>query len=492
MKIENKSLSGVIWGLQAGLFATSTILALGTVAAAFVLSNELAGKLPIPAMFQHAASIIVTGLIWLAVDGTMGKNFYFASSYLQSKRRKDAGLQHVSTWTVRFILFFSIVQILISTTLSTITAFVLPTILIESPDDSQYTETLNAHNATYNATISSIDKDISEAKQSEKKRIADAKKEGHQIVVQAVASGSEQNQKLYQSGNNWFFTEKRKKYSSMIAYRERIQAAKKDSASLVQKERGALATLQNAKLSALGQTPDKSGTLAALGKSLEHKITTNQYLKATVSGTLIYIDIVSGILFTVLTLLLVSFKVKPSNVSAMEIVFAGISNKSANMWSYIGSKMNIDINNIHEIEFEVSQQQPKQAPPSQNPAPGQTILVRDDGQDRQFYELQKTVYDLKTENKELSEKLSQLLDSSEKLLSDNDSSAKTVVKNIETVSDRNLIDATVKQYDRQFTSSKKETRDKNADKYKIGRAELERRGFKTVFEGTKVKFVKSV
>ncbi|MBK7873942.1 MAG: hypothetical protein IPJ74_26465 [Saprospiraceae bacterium] len=264
MKIENKSLAGVIWGLQAGLFATGMILGLGTIAAAFVLSNELASKLPIPSMFQHAASIIVTGLIWLSIDGTMGKNFYFAASYLKANRRKDANLQHIKTSTVRFILFFSIVQILISTTLSTITAFVLPTILIESPDDSQYASTLNAHNNTYNATISSIDKDISEAKRSEGKRIVDAKKEGHQIVLQAISSGSVQNQKLYESGNNWFFTEKRKKYSSMIAYRERIQKAKQDSAVLVQKERGALTTLQNAKLSALSQTPDKSGTLAAL------------------------------------------------------------------------------------------------------------------------------------------------------------------------------------------------------------------------------------
>lgn len=490
MKIENKSLAGVIWGLQAGVFASGTGLGLGTIAAAYVLSSELASKLPIPAMFQYAASMLVTGLIWLSIDGTMGKNFYFGASYIKVQRRKDAGLSHISTKTVRFILFFSIAQILLSTTLSTITAFVLPAVLIEAPDDTQYVDALKDQTKTYNTTISSLDKDLSDAKKSETKRIAAAKKEGHAIVQQAILSGSSQNQKLYNDGNSWFFNEKRKKYASMITYRERIEKAKLDSATLVQKERGALTSLQNAKLTALGQTPDK--LLEPIAQALGHEITTAQYLKEMISGTLIYLDLVMGVLFVTFTLSLVSLKVKPSNVTAMEVVFAGISNKSAAFWSQIGKALNVDVNNIHEIEFEAQLPTPKPAAPNLQATPGQTILINNTGQDRQIYELKKVVGDLSEQNKDLSKKLSELskeiADKNAKQLSDNDSGGKIVQENIQTVADSLLLDRTKKQYARQFTSTKAKTRDRNRIEAEKGIKELKRRGFKDSYEGQTVKF----
>ncbi|MBK7873943.1 MAG: hypothetical protein IPJ74_26470 [Saprospiraceae bacterium] len=92
----------------------------------------------------------------------------------------------------------------------------------------------------------------------------------------------------------------------------------------------------------------------------------------------------------------------------MEVVFAGISNKSAAFWSRIGKALNVDVNNIHEIEFEVQQEAQKPLDPGSF---NQKILVRGGSTDDiQIDILKRDIQNLKAQNTELLKSLSKSSD----------------------------------------------------------------------------------
>lgn len=203
-------------------------------------------------------------------------------------------------WFVFGLLFVCLVQLVATSALTFLSADDITAITIEKPDFQEIEKVSSTRTGQFQTVLEEMKADIAAAKKNEKRRISNAKFEGRNIVKNAEESKGAKMAQLYRSGNGWA----RKQLAPTLS------KAKKDSADLVQKELGLIASLDHEKMTFIkNQTANDAAILQPLADWQKSEIQEYQSTKQTRNSLIKYAAILFAFGFVFFTFLRANYVV---------------------------------------------------------------------------------------------------------------------------------------------------------------------------------------
>jgi len=286
----------------------------------FILYNsfvpDLVADLHLPRVIHSIISgLLIFGVLY-ATDGTLHTllNYVlverFHPDWVQDKtKKKNANRRQF----VRLLAIVVFVQAVITGTTSFWSAEQITDMTVEKVETSDYLQAAERQNASFQKTLDILNGDHAKAEKTAPDRIAQAKKDGHQVVISALQSGPSRWQKLFLDGNDWFMT-----HPQFRGYISKVQQARKDSAQMVQKQIDLAPSLLAQKTQTASQgMVQNNATIMALGDVKQAEIKRNERQRKIRNWTLIIVDFVA--LFGLIFFSILDAKFKVSTMDQTEL-----------------------------------------------------------------------------------------------------------------------------------------------------------------------------
>lgn len=238
----------------------------------------------------RAGATIVTLFIHKLFDSDLRKNVILAFRAVMSSDWRAAGRGVRSVAIFFFIL--AVGRLCLSGGATVISAFFMGDDIVEDGDVAGVEELVKkrAENKAY--IISSYDKDLSEARRTERQRIRDAERDGQRLIEAAVKSGTFHQQEMWRTNPGFFSSlQAGKYYKANKAYADRIFAAQSRAAAMVAEERAKVESIRQGKDIALNQVSTDSTELGLIHLK-EKEIAKAEFKELLVTTSFTILDLV--------------------------------------------------------------------------------------------------------------------------------------------------------------------------------------------------------
>lgn len=346
--MKEKRLTTIEWWLLAVrqvdfwiLGATTAIMAWG-----MALSYFQEQTIPQRLIFQFA--IVTTFLVWVAVDGALSKLLPFFSDEVTAKgfSQSDSDKKKL----VAFIGVISFALLICTGTMSLWSSGEIADNMTKATDLSDIEATSKQTSDNYNLSLSSIEKELSQARATESDRLAAAKRQGRQIVATAWKDGGDDYRLIYQNRRSWLNSMKdnSRKYRTLVTWRNNLRQAKSDSAALVAKETAVVAQLLNDKRQILSGQKLRDSTMVMLSGIGLQRISRDNAKFDRRRNTIIFVEIFCAAFLVPLCLLIGYWR----RVYGQRIddenygIFYLLSQAWAKLWGLISERANTGLSNV--------------------------------------------------------------------------------------------------------------------------------------------------
>lgn len=250
---------------------------------------------------------------------------YVFAGWMQGQARQ-AGYGFLIGITILFAVRF-----MASTFLTYVSAKPLATTIYKAPDTSDKREGILQAQGDKKATQAELKREYDRLRNSERVRIAEAKKAGKSRIDAAINAQGARVAELYREGNAWLMSDRRFK-----KYRQGIEEAKAEAAKLEQAEKDKTAEARAAYMSAL---TGKDEIAAVLAEDL--KTTNETYLNnnEALTGAIYIIDFIAAFVAFVLTWII---------AIAQKRYQIPYKNKFGEVWEKLTNKYQQDVLEVSE------------------------------------------------------------------------------------------------------------------------------------------------
>lgn len=302
-------------------------------------------NLPERIIWQLAA--IVTFLVWLGVDGALSKLLPFFAEEVTAKGYNQSGRD--KKFLVGFMGVTAIALVAASGTMSIWSGGEIADSMTKETDLSDIQTTSKQTSDNYNITLSSIEKELSQARTTEATRLRQANRQGRQLVLSAWRDGSEDYRLIYHNRRSWLnsIKDNSKKYRTLVSWRNGLQQAKRDSANLVAQEKQIVATLLEDKRHILKGQSIRDTTLLVLSGIGLSKVNKDLAKFDRRRKAIIFVEILAAGLVVFFSFLVGYWRrVYEQRIDDENYgIFYLLSKLWSKVWGWLGDKMNTGINN---------------------------------------------------------------------------------------------------------------------------------------------------
>jgi hypothetical protein len=191
-------------------------------------------------------TVIIT---YIAIDWVLEKLLDLVSDEAIVSKDKWSKYSKEKKKLLRIIVGISVFLLIVTGTMSLWTSGEISNALVEKPQNEGLTQLAINQTESFDKSINSIDDELKLARNTERKRVNEAKREGHKFVKSAIGSGNKWQISAWYTKRSWLNTLEGRKWKSNITFRESVYKAIKDSSELVNIELLKVKNLEDAKLS---------------------------------------------------------------------------------------------------------------------------------------------------------------------------------------------------------------------------------------------------
>jgi hypothetical protein len=268
---------------------------------------------------------------------------------------KEAGDDPASAkaraWFMRVALFLAVLRLLATGTTSIWGSFEIAEFVTEKPDDAAIVQQMSSEGQQVDAARKSMEKQLSDAKRTEKDRVKQAKQQGAAMVAASLTHPDPRVSSGFRRGQRWYMTTpKLKKYRT--AYTKAVQ----DSTALVQAEIAKVSGMETAladlNTSGLSKSQDIKAQLAAVAvKEAENY----EAIKGRRTNFLIIADFIAVIMGLIAIATQATFRAAVGRESVLEertlegIVWAALKKWNAAFLQWLEKLLGVDIDGDGKI-----------------------------------------------------------------------------------------------------------------------------------------------
>lgn len=291
-----------VWAMSAGFFPS--------------LNNSLEWWLRVAACI---------GMYFFIDAGLSAQANYVFRGWIQKDLRKAAFFFLILT-TLIFAVRFA------ATTLMTyVAAQPMATAIYSPPDNTDRRESILQAQSNTKATQDELKRGYDRLRQSERVRIADAKRTGKSLINDAINSENARVAQLYREKNDWVLT-----HTRFRKYRARIATAKQEADKLIKAEQDKTQAAQAAYMQALTGKDEITAVLAEDMKAANETYIQN---KNSIAGAIYIVDFIAAFIMFTLSWVLALYE-KKYQVS--------YENKFGEVWERLTTKYHEDVLSISE------------------------------------------------------------------------------------------------------------------------------------------------